>query len=46
MVTFLARCCWPGRRVPQGPDCLSSCNVRGKMREGGEDDYKGMVNDV
>ena len=43
MVTSLGLCCWPGRRVPQSPDCWSSCNIRGKMREGGEDDDKGMV---
>ena len=42
MVTSLGLCCWPGRRVPQSPDCWSSCNIRGKMREGGEDDDKGM----
>ena len=35
--------CWPGRRVPQSPDCWSSCNIGGKMREGGEDDDKWMV---
>ena len=46
MVTSLGHCCWPGRRVSQSPECWSSCNVRGKMREGGEDDDKGMVNDV
>ena len=46
MVTFLGRCCWPGRRVPQSPDCWSSCNVRGKMGIGGENDDKGIVSDV
>ena len=46
MVTFLSHCCWPGRRVFQSPECWISCNVQGKMREGGEDDDKGMVNDV
>ena len=46
MVTSLGRCCWPGRRVPQSPDCWNSCNIRGKMREGGEDDDKGMVSGV
>ena len=43
IVTSLRLCCWPGRRVPQSPDCWSSCNIGGKMREGGEDDDKGMV---
>ena len=43
MVTSLGLCCWPGRRVPQSPDCWSSCNIRGKMRKDGEDDDKGMV---
>ena len=43
MVTPLGFCCWPGRRVPQSPDCWSSCNIRGEMREGGENDDKGMV---
>ena len=43
MVTSLGLCCWPGRRIPQRPDCCSSCNIRGNMREGGEDDDKGMV---
>ena len=43
MVTYLGLCCWPGRRVSQSPNCWSSCNIRGKMREGGEDDDKGMV---
>ena len=37
---------WPGRRVSQSIDCWSSCNVQEKMREGGEDDDKGMVSDV
>ena len=46
MMTSLGRCCWSGRRVSHSPDCLSSCNIRGKMREGGEDDDKGMVSDV
>ena len=46
MVTSLGRCCWPGRRVSQSPECWSSCNVQGKTREGGEDDGKGMVSDV
>ena len=46
MATSLGCCCWPGRRVSQSPDCWSSCNVRGKMREGGEDDDKSMVSDV
>ena len=46
MVTSLGCCCWPVRRVPQSPICWSSCNVRGKMREGGEDDSKGMVSNV
>ena len=46
MVASLGCCCWPGRRVPQTPDCWSSCNIWGKMSEGGEDDDKGMVNDV
>ena len=46
MVTFLGCCCWPVRRVPQSPICWSSCNVRGKMREGGENDSKGMVSNV
>ena len=35
IVTSLGLCCWPGRRVPQSPDCWSSCNIGGKMREGG-----------
>ena len=43
MVTSLGLCCWPGRRVPQSLDCGSSCNIRGKMREGGENEDKGMV---
>ena len=43
---FLGRCCRHGGGVPQSPDCCSSCNVRGKMREGGVDDGKGMVSDV
>ena len=46
MGTSLGRCCWPGRRVSQSPECWSSYNKRGKMREGGEDDDKGMVSDV
>ena len=43
MLTSLGLCCWPGRRVPQSPDCSSSCNIWGKMRKGGENDDKGMV---
>ena len=46
MVTFLGRCCWPGKRIPQSTDYWSSCNIRGKMRKGEEDDDKGMVSDV
>ena len=46
MVTSLGHCCWPVRRVPQSPICWSSCKVRGKMREGGENDSKGMVSNV
>ena len=46
MVTFLGRCCWSGRWVPQSLDCWSFCNVQGKMREFGEDDAKGMVSDI
>ena len=46
ILTSLGRCCWPSRRVSQRPDCSSSCNVRGKMRGGGEDDDKGMVSDA
>ena len=38
MVTFLGRSCRSGRRAPQSPNCSSSCNVWGKMRECGEDD--------
>ena len=34
------------KRVPQSPDCWRSCNVRRKMRDGGEDDDKGMVSDT
>ena len=45
-MTSLGCCCWPSRRVSQSPDCWSSCNVRGKMRGGGEDDDKGMVSNV
>ena len=44
MVTSLGRCCTSGTRVPQSPDCWSSCNVRRKMGECGGDDTKGMVN--
>ena len=43
MVTSLGLCCWPGRRIPQSSKCWSTCNIWGKMREGGEDDGKGMV---
>ena len=43
IVTSLDLCGWPGKRVPQSPDCWSSCNIQGKMREGGEDDDKGMI---
>ena len=46
MVTSLGGCCWPGRRVPQSPDCWSSCNIQRKKREGALDDGKGMVIDV
>ena len=46
MVTSLGCCYWPGRRVSQSPNCWSSCNVRGKMREDEEDDNKGMVSDA
>ena len=46
MVISLGRCCRHGVGVPQSPNCCSSCNVRGKMREGGVDDGKGMVSDV
>ena len=46
MVTSLCSCYWPGRTVPQSPDCWSSCNVWEKMRVGGEDDDKSMVSDV
>ena len=46
MVNSLGRCCCRGRRVSQSPSCWSSCNVRGKMREGGEDNDKAMVRDV
>ena len=42
MMTSLGLCCWSGSRVSQSPDCWCSCNIRGKMREGGEDDDKGM----
>ena len=45
-MTSLGRCCWPGRRVPQSPDCLSSCHIQGRMSEDGEDDDKVMVSDV
>ena len=43
MLTSLGLCCWPGRRIPQSPECWSSYNIWGKVREGGEDDGKGMV---
>ena len=43
IVTSFGCCCWPGRRVHQSLDCWSSCNVRGKIREGEEEDDKGMV---
>ena len=43
MVISLSCCCRHGGGVPQGPDCCNSCNVRGKMKEGGVDDAKGMV---
>ena len=43
MVTSLGLCCWPGSRGPQSLDCWSSCNIWETMREGGEDDDKGMV---
>ena len=43
MVTSLGLCCWSGKRGPQSLDCWSSCNIWGMMREGGEDDDKGMV---
>ena len=46
MVTSLGHCCWPVRRVPQSPICWSSSKVRGKLREGGENDSKGMVSNV
>ena len=46
MVTSLGRCCWPRRRVPQSPDCWNSCNIRGKMRVGVEDDDEGIVSDI
>ena len=46
MVISLGRCCRHGGGVPQGPDCCSSCNLRGKLREGWVDDCKGMVSDV
>ena len=46
MVNSLGHCCLPGRRVPQSPDCWSSCNLWGKMREAGEDDDKDMVSDA
>ena len=45
MVTSLGRCCSSGTRVPQSPDCWSFCNVRGKIRECGGDDAKGIIND-
>ena len=40
IVISLGRCCKHGGGVPQSPDCCSSCNVQGKMREGGVDDGK------
>ena len=46
MVISLGHCCRHGRGVPQSPDYCSSCNVWGKMREGGVDDGKGMASDV
>ena len=46
IVTSLGRCCCPGSRVPQSPNCCTSSNVGGKLREGGEDDEKGIVSDV
>ena len=46
IVTSLGFCCCPSRRVPQGPDYWSSCNIQGKMKEGGEDDDKGMVSAI
>ena len=46
MVISLGRCCRHGAGAPQSPDCCSSCNVQGKMRDGGVDDGKGMVSDV
>ena len=46
MVISLGQCYWPGKRVPQIPNCWSSCNVREKMRECGKGDDKGMVSDV
>ena len=46
MMTSLGRCCWPGRRFSQSSDWSSSCNVREKMREGGENDETGMVSDI
>ena len=46
MVISLGCYCRHGGAVPQNPDCCSSCNVRGKMREGGVDGGKGMVSDV
>ena len=29
---------WPGRRIPQSLECWCSCNIWGKMRNGGGDD--------
>ena len=46
IVISLGRCCKHGGGVPRSPDCCSSCNMQGKMREGGVDDGKGMVSDV
>ena len=46
MVGSLDRCYWPGRRVPQRPNCWSSCNFQGKKRKGGENDGKEMVSDI
>ena len=46
MVISLGCCCRHGGGVPQSPDNCSSCNVQGKMREGGLDGGKGMVSDV
>ena len=43
---FLGSLLLAWQETPQSPNCLSSCQVPRKIREGGVDDDKGMVNDT